>query len=83
MLLVCSRVSTVAIPKILRQHFAIATIKKHVPLIKFRSRLNSTADSENAPSEEPLPELSFHPSFFRKPLSEEEIANFQFGGLDP
>ncbi|VDO01416.1 unnamed protein product [Rodentolepis nana] len=74
----------------LRQ-FSISTINDHVPLIKFRAHqsiengmcLNfpslfaMCADPVSFSLENNPTEPSLHPNFFRKPISEEELNNFQ------
>ncbi|CDS42185.1 expressed conserved protein [Echinococcus multilocularis] len=60
-----------------KQQFSIATVKKHVPLIRFRAQLKRTSEKKPVLKEDVFKELTFHPNFYRKPISEEEIANFQ------
>ncbi|VUZ51526.1 unnamed protein product [Hymenolepis diminuta] len=66
------------------RQMAISIIKDHVPLIKFRAHQSIEDAAEPTPfSLENNPaEPSLHPNFFRKPISEEELDNFQRGGLN-
>ncbi|KAL5109974.1 hypothetical protein TcWFU_002606 [Taenia crassiceps] len=67
----------------LKQRFSIAVVKEHVPLIRFRAQLKRTPELKQASDENTFVESTFHPNHFRKPISEDEISNFQFGGLNP
>ncbi|KAL5965699.1 hypothetical protein TSMEX_006576 [Taenia solium] len=66
-----------------KQQFSIAAVKKHVPLIRFRARLKRTSESKRVSDDNTFMESTSHPNHFRKPISEDEVSNFQFGGLNP
>nr|CDS30891.1 expressed protein [Hymenolepis microstoma] len=76
----CSRGLFKCLPS---RQVAISTIKDHVPLIKFRARqsIESGAEPASFSLEDNPTEPSLHPHFLRKPISEEELNDFQGGGL--
>ncbi|BHF64828.1 hypothetical protein SprV_0200783500 [Sparganum proliferum] len=61
--------------------FSVLSVKKHTPLIKFRSQRNFEAEKTSPALAETPVEIELNPNFCRKALSDEEIMNFQFGGL--
>ncbi|KAL7063838.1 hypothetical protein AAHC03_05103 [Spirometra sp. Aus1] len=57
--------------------FSVLSVKKHTPLIKFRSQKNFEAEKKSPALAATPVEIELNPNFCRKALSDEEIMNFQ------